>query len=229
MIRVVLADDHPVVRDGLRALFGSVPGIDVVGEASSGREAVRSAVTERPDVVVMDLGMPELDGISATAEIRRVAPEVAVLVLTMSDDDEAVFTAMRAGAQGYLVKGAGKDDILRAVTAVASGEAIFGPDVARRVLSFFSTPPVQQQPFPELSPREREVLDLLATGLSNAAIADRLGLSVKSVNNRTSSIFAKLEVAGRTEAVIRAREAGLGRDRRGGTFGSSGDRTRWAH
>jgi DNA-binding NarL/FixJ family response regulator len=169
-------------------------------------------VTERPDVVVMDLGMPDLDGISATTEIRRVAPQVAVLVLTMSDDDEAVFTAMRAGAQGYLVKGASKEEILRAVHAVASGEAIFGPDVARRVLSFFSAPPPQHEPFPELSPREREVLDHLAAGLSNTAIADRLGLSLKSVNNRTSAIFGKLQVAGRAEAIIRAREAGLGRD-----------------
>lgn len=212
MIEVVVVDDHPVVRDGLRALFESVEGVVVVGEAASGADAVRVAVTTRPDVVVMDLAMPGLDGVEATAELRRVAPEVAVLVLTMSEDDEAVLRAMRAGAQGYLVKGATKDEILRAVHAVASGEAIFGPGVARRVLGLISAPPPRSEPFAQLSPREREVLDHLARGLSNAAIANRLGLSVKSVNNRTSAIFAKLQVAGRAEAIIRARDAGMGRD-----------------
>jgi DNA-binding NarL/FixJ family response regulator len=205
MIRLVIADDHPVVRDGLRALFDAWDDTAVVAEATTGREAIRAAVVERPDVVVMDLGMPDVDGIAATSEIRSVAPDVAILVLSMSDDDDAVFAAMRAGARGYLVKGATKEEIRRAVTAVAAGEAIFGPDVARRVLSYFSAPPVREEPFPQL--------DLLAAGLSNAAIATRLSLSLKTVNNRTSTIFAKLQVAGRTEAVIRARDAGLGRAR----------------
>jgi DNA-binding NarL/FixJ family response regulator len=199
------------VRDGLRTLFDSFPDTELIGEASTGREAIQAAVVERPDVLIMDLGMPDVDGFAATAEINRVAPEVAVLVLTMSDDDETVFAAMRAGARGYLVKGATKEEILRAVTAVAAGEAIFGPDVARRVLSYFSATPQKREPFPELTPREREVLDLLAAGLSNTAIATRLGLSLKTVNNNTSAIFAKLAVAGRAEAIIRAREAGLGR------------------
>jgi DNA-binding NarL/FixJ family response regulator len=211
MIRIVVADDHPMVRDGLRTLFDSYPDTELISEAGTGREAVRAAVVERPDVLIMDLGMPDMDGFAATAEIGRVAPQVAVLVLTMSDDDDTVFAAMRAGARGYLVKGATKEEILRAVTAVAAGEAIFGPGVAQRVLSYFNAPHQQQDPFPQLTPREREVLDLLAGGLSNSAIATQLGLSSKTVNNNTSSIFTKLAVAGRTEAIIRARDAGLGR------------------
>jgi DNA-binding NarL/FixJ family response regulator len=210
-VRVVVADDHPIVRDGLRALLASLPDVDMVGEATTGREAVRAAVAERPDVIVMDLRMPDLDGVSATAEISRVAPDVAVLVLTMLEDDDSVFAAMRAGARGYLVKGASQQEIVRAITAVAAGEAIFGPGVARRVLRFFASPPAAEPAFPELSPREREVLDLIAGGLTNAAIAGRLGLSAKTVGNHTSAIFAKLQVAGRAEAIIRAREAGLGR------------------
>lgn len=211
MIRIVLADDHPVVRDGLRALFDSFDETEVVAEASTGPEAVRAAVLERPDVLLMDVGMPRLDGLSATTEVKRVAPATAVLVLTMSDDDETVVAAMRAGASGYLVKGATKEEIMRAVSAVAAGGMIFGADVARRVHSFFIDPPRHREAFPELTSREREVLDLLAGGLSNSAIGSRLGLSTKTVNNHTSTIFGKLRVAGRTEAVIVAREAGLGR------------------
>jgi len=211
-VRVVVADDHPIVRDGLRALLTSIPDVELVGEATTGREAVRSAVTDPPDVIVMDLRMPDLDGAAATAEICRVAPDVAVLVLTMLDDDDSVFAAMRAGARGYLVKGASQQEIVRAITAVAAGEAIFGPGVARRVLRYFASPPATAAPaFPELSPREREVLDLIAGGLTNTAIAGRLGLSAKTVGNHTSAIFAKLQVAGRAEAIIRAREAGFGR------------------
>lgn len=210
-VRVVVADDHPIVRDGLRVLLDSLPDMELVGEATTGREAVRSAVVDHPDVIVMDLRMPDLDGATATAEICRTAPDVAVLVLTMLDDDDWVFAAMRAGARGYLVKGASQQEIVRAITAVAAGEAIFGPGVARRVLRYFAAPLAAQPAFPELSPREREVLDLIAGGLTNAAIAVRLGLSVKTVGNHTSAIFAKLQVAGRAEAIIRAREAGLGR------------------
>jgi DNA-binding NarL/FixJ family response regulator len=210
-VRVVVADDHPIVRDGLRVLLDSLPDMELVGEATTGREAVRSAVVDRPDVIVMDLRMPDLDGATATAEICRTAPDVAVLVLTMLDDDDWVFAAMRAGARGYLVKGASQQEIVRAITAVAAGEAIFGPGVARRVLRYFAAPLAAQPAFPELSPREREVLDLIAGGLTNAAIAVRLGLSAKTVGNHTSAIFAKLQVAGRAEAIIRAREAGLGR------------------
>jgi DNA-binding NarL/FixJ family response regulator len=210
-IRVVIADDHPIVRDGVRALLASLPDMELVGEATTGKEAVRAAVSDRPDVIVMDLSMPDLAGAAATKEIRRVAPDVAVLVLTMHDDDESVFAAMRAGASGYLVKGASQKDIVHAINAVAAGQAIFGPGVAQRVLRFFADPPAEEPVFPHLSPREREVLDLIANGLSNAAIAARLSLSIKTVGNHTSAIFAKLQVAGRSEAIIRARDAGLGR------------------
>jgi len=210
-VRVVVADDHPVVRDGLRALLTTLSTMELVAEATTGWEAVRAAVVEKPDVLVMDLRMPDLDGATATAEIARVAPDVAVLVLSMLDDDESVFAAMRAGARGYLVKGASKNEIVRAITAVAAGEAIFGPGVARRVLRYFATPPKPAEPaFPELTAREREVLDLIAAGMSNTAIATRLNLAVKTVGNHTSAIFTKLQVAGRAEAIIRARDAGLG-------------------
>ncbi|GIG56331.1 DNA-binding response regulator [Longispora fulva] len=212
MIRVVIADDHPVVRDGLRVLFSSLPDIELLAEAATGREAVRAAVTHQPHVLVMDLRMPDLDGVAATAEISRLAPDVAVLVLTMFDDDETVFAAMRAGARGYLVKGASQEDISRAITTVAGGGAVFGPGVARRVLNFFGNPsPTAQPPFPELTPREREVLDLIAAGLPNATIARRLGLAGKTVGNHISTIFAKLQVATRAEAIVRARDGGLGR------------------
>lgn len=209
-VRVVVADDHPVVRAGLTALLGSLPGIEVVGVAADGRAAVREVVLHRPDVAVLDLRMPDLDGFAATRELGRVAPGTAVLVLTMFDDDDSVFAAMRAGARGYVVKGAESDELGRAVRAVAAGEAIFGPGVAQRVLRFFAAPPPVADPFPQLTGRERQTLDLLAAGLSNATIAARLGLSAKTVANHLSSIFAKLQVADRAAAMLRAREAGLG-------------------
>jgi len=212
MIRVVLADDHPVVRAGLAALLTSLDGIEVVGVASTGREAVREVITMRPDVAVLDLQMPDLDGFAATRELARSAPDVAVLVLTMFEDDDSVFAAMRAGARGYLVKGAEQEEIARAIRAVAAGEAIFGPGVARRVLGFFSAPPPAAEPFPELTTREREILDLLAAGLSNTAIADRLNLASKTVANNVSTIFTKLGTADRSAAIIQARNAGLGSD-----------------
>jgi DNA-binding NarL/FixJ family response regulator len=212
MIRVAVADDHPVVRDGLRALFASLPEIDLVAEASTGREAVRAAVTAHPHVLVMDLRMPDLDGVAATTEITRLAPDVAVLVLSMFEDDESIFAAMRAGARGYLIKGASQEEISHAITTVAAGGAVFGPGVARRMLNYFAAPPqLTELPFPELTPREREVLDLIAAGLPNATIASRLGLAGKTVGNHISTIFAKLQVATRAEAIVRARDAGLGR------------------
>jgi DNA-binding NarL/FixJ family response regulator len=209
-IRVVLADDHPVVRAGLAALLTSLPGIEVVGVASTGREAVREVITSRPDVAVLDLQMPDLDGFAATRELARSAPDTAVLVLTMFEDDDSVFAAMRAGARGYLVKGAEQEEIARAIRAVAAGEAIFGPGVARRVLTFFSAPPPAADPFPDLTTRERQILDLIAAGLSNPAIADRLNLASKTVANNVSTIFTKLGIADRSTAIIQARNAGLG-------------------
>jgi DNA-binding NarL/FixJ family response regulator len=208
-IRVVVADDHPVVRAGLSALLDSLPGIEVVAVAANGRAAVKEVVLHRPDVAVLDLKMPDLDGFGATREIIRAAPEVAVLVLTMFDDDESVFAAMRAGARGYVVKGAEQEELGRAVRAVAAGEAIFGPAVAQRMLRFFTPAPVAD-PFPQLTAREREILGLLGASLSNAAIASRLGLSPKTVANHISSIFNKLQVADRAQAILRARDAGLG-------------------
>ena len=212
MIRVMVADDHPVVRDGLRALFEQLPDMELVAEAATGAEAVRAAVTERPDVVIMDLGMPDMDGFDATREITKVAPDVAVLVLTMTEDGQTMSRALRAGAKGYLLKGATKDEIVRAVTAVSAGEAIFGQAVARHVLSKLGTPDPAVEPFPQLTRRERQSVDRLARGLSNTAIALELGISLKTVNNLTSSAFAKMGVASRTEAVIRARDAGLGHE-----------------
>jgi DNA-binding NarL/FixJ family response regulator len=209
-LRVVLADDHPVVRAGLSALLASLPDVEVVGVAADGHEAVKEVVVQRPDVAVLDLQMPQLDGFAAIREIRRVAPEVAVLVLTMFDDEDSLFAAMRAGARGYLVKGAEQDEIDRAIRAVAAGEAIFSPGVAHRVLQYFATPPPVADPFPELTAREREILDLLAEGLRNSAIATRLGLSPKTVANHLSATFAKLQVADRASAIVRARDAGLG-------------------
>jgi len=209
MIRVVLADDHPVVRAGLAALLESLPDITVVAVATNGRDAVREVVLHRPEVAVLDLQMPDMDGFAATRALARSAPEVGVLVLTMFDDDDSVFAAMRAGARGYVVKGAEQEEIARAVHAVAAGEAIFSPGVAQRVLRFFSAPPPVADPFPELTAREREILILLAGNLGNSAIATRLGLSPKTVANNLSSIFTKLCVADRAGAILRAREAGL--------------------
>ena len=210
-IRVVIADDHPIVREGMTALLTSLPGFAVAAVAATGREAVREVVATRPDVAVLDLQMPDLDGIAATKEIARVAPGVAVLVLTMFSDDDSVFAAMRAGARGYLVKGAEQDEIARAIRAVAAGQAIFGPAVAQRVLGFFATPPTADAAFPELTARERQILDLLAAGLPNGAIAARLFVAPKTVANNVSAIFTKLQVADRAAAIIRARDAGLGR------------------
>lgn len=210
-IEVVVADDHPLVRNGLQAMLDSSEGVRVVGQASNGRQAVKLTTELQPDVVVMDLHMPELDGVAATREILRRSPSVAVLVLSMLDADDSVVAALRAGARGYLLKDSEPDDVLRAIRAVARGEAIFGAEIAGRVLASFSAPrSAPDMPFPELTQREREVLDLLAAGRRNTEIAQRLGVRPKTVRNHVSNILTKLAALDRTEAILRAREAGLG-------------------
>jgi DNA-binding NarL/FixJ family response regulator len=209
VIRVVLADDHPVVLAGLRALLDSLAGFDVVAEATDGKSVVREVQLTHPDVVIMDLRMPGTDGLEATRRIRSLCPGTSVLVLTMLDDNDTVFAAMRAGAQGYLLKGAGQEELERALRGVVAGEAIFGPGVAARMLQHFNASGAT--PFPQLTAREREILDLIAGGQRNHAIADRLGLSPKTVANHISAIFAKLQVTDRSEAIVRARQEGLGR------------------
>lgn len=214
-IRVLIADDHPVFRYGLRALLlAEATMMEVVGEATSGEEAVALAAQCLPDVILMDVNMPGLNGIEATRRILAATPQVGILMLTMFDDDESVFAAMRAGARGYLLKGAEGEEAVRAIVGVNNGEAIFSPAVARRLIGYFGTPHRNQpsdpaQLFPELTEREREVLTLIAQGYTNPAIAEQLVLSPKTVRNHVSSIFSKLQVAGRAEAIIRARDAGL--------------------
>jgi DNA-binding NarL/FixJ family response regulator len=209
-LRAVVVDDHPVFRQGLCVLLDDL-GVDVVAEAADGRAGVEATLAHRPDVVLMDLQMPELTGVEATRCLLEQDPDVRVLVLTMVEDDEAVFAALQAGALGYLLKGAGQDEIGRAVRGVAAGQAVYGPSVARRVRAFFAAGAAQAvQPFPELSAREREVLELVAQGRPNAEVARRLFLSEKTVRNNITSIFAKLQVTTRSEAIVRAREAGLG-------------------
>lgn len=216
-VRILVADDHASFRSGMRALLGTADGLAVVGEAASGVDAVARVVELQPDVVLMDLAMPGLDGIEATRRIVDAAPHVAVLVLTMSDDDDSVFAAIQAGARGYLLKGAQRAELVRAVRAVAAGDAIFGPALARRLVAYFSRPApgalADAAAFPELTEREREILDLVARGHSNAEITARLVLSPKTVRNHVSNIFGKLAVRDRAEAIVRAREAGMGGER----------------
>lgn len=209
--RILIADDHTLFRDGLRALFGSLSDTEVVGEAATGAEAVSLAEELQPDVVLMDIQMPDINGIEATRQIVQTSPHIGVIVVTMFEDDDSVFAAMRAGARGYVLKGADQEEMIRAIRAVARGEALFGPAIATRLTAFFNA---SQSPaataFPDLTDREREVLGLLAQGLSNQEIADRLFISVKTVRNHVSNIYSKLQVADRMQAIIRARDAGLG-------------------
>jgi DNA-binding NarL/FixJ family response regulator len=212
-IRVLVADDHAVFRHGLKALLDSEPGIELVGEAASGREAVESSATLAPDVVLMDLQMPGINGIEATRRILQANPRVGIVVLTMFEDDDSVFSAMRAGARGYVLKGGEPSEIMEVLRAVAKGEAHFGPEIARRITGFFAilrTDPAEA--FPKLTAREREILDLIARGHGNKEIARRLFLSPRTVRNHISHIFSKLQIADRAQAIVRAREAGMGRD-----------------
>jgi DNA-binding NarL/FixJ family response regulator len=226
-IRVLIADDHPVFRYGLRALLSTEPTTEVIGEATTGEETIQLASTLVPDVILMDLNMPGVNGIEATEHILAAHPSIAILVLTMFDDDDSVFAAMRAGARGYLLKGAEGEDTVQALRVVSAGEAIFSPAIAQRLVHYFraggpgrtrAAPPE----FPELTEREREVLTLIGQGYTNPAIAEKLVISPKTVRNHVSTIFSKLQVAGRAEAILRARNAGLGWP---GTRGVEGPRT----
>ncbi len=210
---VLIVDDHPAFRTGLRILLESRGDVEVIGEAATGEEGLALALESRPDVVLMDLHMPGLGGLEVTRRLVTVAPSVRVVVLTMFEDDESVFAALRAGARGYLLKGAGQDELTRAISAVAAGEAIFSPAIATRLLDFFASSREHEPPraFPELTQREREVLELIAQGLPNPEITRRLVLSPKTVRNHVSNILMKLQVRDRGEAIVRAREAGLGR------------------
>lgn len=210
MIRILIADDHPVFRFGLRALLEAEEDTAVVGEATTGAEAVTLAASLQPDVILMDLNMPQLNGLEATRRILQANPDTGILILTMSDDD-SVLAALRAGARGYVLKGAEGDETLRAIRAVANGQAIFSPSVAERMMQFISRPAeATGTPFPQLTAREQEVLALMAAGLTNTAIAERLVLSPKTVRNHVSNIFGKLDVTDRAAAIVRAREAGIG-------------------
>ena len=209
-IRVLIADDHFVVRRGIGALLASLDAFAVVAEATTGAEAVREAQLAQPDVVIMDINMPGMNGIESTRQLSRLVPTAAVLVLTMFDDDETVLSAMRAGARGYLLKGALPDEMVAAIRSVATGHVVIGPGVAGRLLSHLNAAQPPEPPFPQLTAREREVLEGIAQGQSNAAIAAGLGLAPKTVGNHVSTIFAKLRVASRAEAIVRARENGLG-------------------
>jgi DNA-binding NarL/FixJ family response regulator len=209
--RVLVADDHPAFRRGLQLMLADIEDVELVGEAETGARAVELAAELAPDVVLMDLRMPDLDGIEATRRVVRQVPAPAVVVLTMFEDDDSVFAAMRAGARGYLLKGAEQDEIVRAVQAAAAGEAIFGPTVATRVIAHFSSGAGSTgAAFPSLTEREREVLEMIAAGKGNATIAHELLISLKTVRNHVSNIFTKLQVPDRSSAIVKARQAGLG-------------------
>lgn len=217
-IHLLIADDHALFREGLRALFTALPDIDVVGEAADGEAAIAQVEALQPDVVLMDINMPGVNGIEATRRILSTHPKLGIIMVTMLEDDASVFSAMRAGARGYVLKGAHHDEILQAIRAVASGQAVFGPAIAARMMNFFQglNAGIQTghvaQAFPELTEREREVLALIAKGVSNKEIAEKLVISMKTVSNHITNIFSKLQVADRAQAIIRAREAGLGEE-----------------
>ena len=213
-IRVLVADDHALFRDGVRALLASIDGAEVVAEASTGEEALAGVLEHEPDVVLMDVQMPGSGGVEATRRIVALRPETGVIVVTMYEDDDLVFAAMRAGARGYVLKGAGQEQLMRAVRAVAHGEALYGPHVAERLARFFRAVrgDLPRNAFPDLTEREREVLDLIARGFDNASIARRLGIRAKTARNHVSNVLGKLMVADRTAAAIKARDAGFGSD-----------------
>jgi DNA-binding NarL/FixJ family response regulator len=211
-LRVLVVDDHPMYRDGLTLTLDATADFEVVGEAGDGETAIALALRERPDLVIMDLRMPGMSGIEATRRIVAADPEIRVVVVSMLEDDDSIFSAMRAGARGYLLKGADRDELLTALRAASRGEVIFGAAVAQRVMAFFTgrSTSAAAAAFPELTEREREILERIARGDPNPVIAQQFGLSDKTVRNHVSSILNKLQVADRAQAIVRARDAGLG-------------------
>lgn len=211
--RVLIVDDHPVFRFGLQSLISSIPEMEIIGESTSGEAAVEDAIRLHPDIILMDINLPGINGIEATRQILSANPEIGILILTMFNDD-SVFQAIQAGARGYILKGADPDETVRAIQSVIHGEAIFSPKVADRLIHYMNNNKAELSPeiFPELTDREREVLDLIARGLTNSAISEKLVLSPKTVRNHVSNIFAKLQVSDRSQAIVKAREAGFGKD-----------------
>lgn len=214
-IRVFIADDHTLFREGLKSLLTSVADVEPIGEAATGEATIEAALSLQPDVILMDIQMPDVNGIEATRRILRDSPHIGIIMLTMFEDDESVFSAMRAGARGYVLKGADQAVMLRAIRGVANGESLFSPEIAQRLMHFFSNlqPQKPVDLFPELTDREREILSMIAQGNTNGVIADTLVISLKTVRNHVSNIFNKLQVADRAQAAIRAREAGLGNEK----------------
>lgn len=215
-IRLLIADDHELFRQGLHALISTTEDIELVGEAATGEEAITYTEQLQPDVVLMDINMPGLNGVQATRNILNANPSIGIIMVTMLKDDASVFSAMRAGARGYVLKGSQYKELLETIRAVANGQALFGPAIAMRIMSFFDSQGqkfktgLPTEPFPELTPRELEVLDLIAQGSSNSHIAEALVIADKTVRNHINNIFSKLQVADRAAAIIQAREAGLG-------------------
>lgn len=210
-IRILIADDHPLFRKGMRTLLDSMPETGVIGEATSGQQAIEMALALKPDLILMDLKMPGGGGLSAIGQLSQQMPDARILVVTLFEDDESVFTALKAGARGYVLKDADEDEMMRAIQAVAQGEAIFSPAIASRLMDYFTATKTSPhaEAFPDLTEREREILALISRGRSNSEIAEELSISLKTVRNHASNIFNKLQVADRTQAAIRAREAGL--------------------
>ena len=214
-IQLMIADDHKLFREGLKALLAETDDIEIIGEAEDGASALKKCIESQPQIILMDINMPGLNGIHATQQILEKLPQTGIIMLTMLEDDASVFNAMRAGARGYLLKGAGPQEVLSVIRAVAEGQALFGPAIATRLTNFFKelslkpVPAQSNEKFPELTERELEILRLISQGLNNSEIAQKLVLSPKTVRNHITNIFSKLQVADRAQAIVRAREEGL--------------------
>jgi DNA-binding NarL/FixJ family response regulator len=212
-IRILIVDDHTLFREGVRAIFKAVSDIEIVGEAATGQEAIKKVLTLLPDIILMDIQMPDMNGVEATQQILKTHPKTGIIILTMLEDDDSLFSALRAGARGYVLKGADKAEMVRSIRAVANGEALFGPAIATRLTKFFNNPEsrTRKSAFPDLTEREFEVLELIAETHNNQEIAEKLSITMKTVSNHISNIFNKLQVADRTQAIFKARDAGMGK------------------